>query len=131
MRAVRDGASRSGKKPSGPARIPYGPHTGISSIARARCERKQLCCYINLDLSFKMSNVPNFVTRKKENKRKKVERGGHIIKCFLTELGRAGRENIWHSVNKYIILHVLIEYDGLNLTSHTLIYFQVVQKIGW
>ena len=36
------------KKPSSPARIAYGPHTGILSIARARCELKQLCCYINL-----------------------------------------------------------------------------------
>ena len=32
-------------------------------------------------------------------KEKKNEKGGgHIIKCLLTELGRAGRENIWHSV---------------------------------
>ena len=31
--------------------------------------------------------------------KKKMEKlGGHIIKCLLTELGRAGRENIWHSV---------------------------------
>ena len=28
-----------------------------------------------------------------------------MIKCLFTELGRAGRENIWpsHSVNKYIV----------------------------
>ena len=39
-------------------------------------------------------NIPNFVTRKK----KKEKRGGHMIKCLLTELGRAGRENIWPSV---------------------------------
>ena len=54
---------------------------------------------------------------------------GHMIKCLLTELGRAGRENIWlsvrthgprcarsvrpdlvrpsHSVNKYIIFVIL------------------------
>ena len=31
-------------------------------------------------------------------KKKKEKRGGHMIKCLLTELGRAGRENIWHSV---------------------------------
>ena len=32
-------------------------------------------------------------------KKKKMEkRGGHMIKCLLTELGRAGRENIWPSV---------------------------------
>ena len=44
-----------------------------------------------------MSNIPNFVTRtkkKKKKKGKKEKRGGHIIKCLLTELGRAGRENI-------------------------------------
>ena len=45
------------KKPSGPARIAYGPHTGILSIARARYELKQLCCYINPDFSVKMSDV--------------------------------------------------------------------------
>ena len=88
------------KKPSGPARIAYGPHTGILSILRARSELKQLCCCINPDFSIKMSNIPNFVTRKKKKKkkkekRKKEKRGGHIIKCLLTELGRAGRENIW------------------------------------
>ena len=34
--------------------------------------------------------------KKKEKKIKKREkRGGHMIKCLLTELGRAGRENIW------------------------------------
>ena len=27
-------------------------------------------------------------------KKKKEKRGGHMIKCLLTELGRAGRENI-------------------------------------
>ena len=36
--------------------------------------------------------------KKKRKKEKKVRRGGHMIKCLLTELGRAGRENIWHSV---------------------------------
>ena len=58
----------------------------------------------------------------KKKKKKKEKRGGHMIKCLLTELGRAGRENIWpsvrtprprakyfpvrpsYSVNKYILL---------------------------
>ena len=31
----------------------------------------------------------------KKKKKKKEKRGGHMIKCLLTELGRAGRENIW------------------------------------
>ena len=31
-------------------------------------------------------------------KEKKEKRGGHKIKCLLTELGRARRENIWQSV---------------------------------
>ena len=31
-------------------------------------------------------------------KKTKEKRGGHMIKCLLTELGRAGRENIWPSV---------------------------------
>ena len=62
------------EKPSGPARIAYGPHTGILSIARARSELKQLCCCINPDFSVRMSNIPNFVTRKKK-KEKKREKG--------------------------------------------------------
>ena len=33
-----------------------------------------------------------------KKKKKKVKCGGHMIKCLLTELGRAGRENIWPSV---------------------------------
>ena len=95
------------KKPSGPARIAYGPHTGILSIARARCERKQLSYCINPDFSVKMSDIsehsefdyPKKKKKKKQKKKgKKEKRGGHIIKCLLTELGRAGRENIWHAV---------------------------------
>ena len=80
-------------KPSGPARIAYGPHTRILSMARARCELKQLCCYISLDFSVKMSDVSEhseFNYPKKKKKREK--RGGNMIKCLLTELGRAGRE---------------------------------------
>ena len=41
------------KKPSGPAMMAYSPHT----IVRARCELKQLCCYITLNFSVKMSDV--------------------------------------------------------------------------
>ena len=59
------------KKPSGPSRIAYGPHTGILSIARARSELKHFRCCINPDFSVKMSNIPNFVTRKKKKKRGK------------------------------------------------------------
>ena len=95
------------KKPSGPARIAYGPHTGILSIARARCKLKQLCCYINCYFSVEMSDVSehsefdNQKKKKQTNKKKKekkAKRSGHIIKCLLTELSRAGRENILHSV---------------------------------
>ena len=44
-------------------------------------------------------NIPiaNFISRKKQ-KKKREKRGGHMIKCLLTDLGRAGRENIWPSV---------------------------------
>ena len=44
-------------------------------------------------------NIPiaYFISRKKKRK-KKEKRGGHMIKCLLTELGRAGREKIWPSV---------------------------------
>ena len=35
---------------------------------------------------------PKKKTKKKKDKKEK--RGGHMIKCLLTELGRAARENI-------------------------------------
>ena len=76
------------KKPSGPARIAYGPHTGILSIARARCELKQLFCYINPDFSIKMTNIPNFVTPWPRAKYFPVRPS--------------------HSVNKYIILDIWV-----------------------
>ena len=43
----------------------------------------------------KKNNNNNKINKKKK---KKEKRGGHMIKCLLTELGRAGRENIWPSV---------------------------------
>ena len=65
---------RGRKKPSGPARIAYGPHTGILSIARARYKLKQLCCYINPDFSVKMSDLSEHsefdYPKKKLNKQK-------------------------------------------------------------
>ena len=36
-----------------------------------------------------------------KKKKKKDKRGDHMIKCLLTELGRAGRENIWPSVKAH------------------------------
>ena len=36
-----------------------------------------------------------FFPEKKKKKKKTEKRGGHMIKCLLTELGRARRENIW------------------------------------
>ena len=45
------------KKPSGPVRIAYGPHTGILLIAGARCELKQLCYYVIPGFSVKISDV--------------------------------------------------------------------------
>ena len=63
------------KKPSGPAKIAYGPHTGILSIAHTRCELKQLCCYVNPDFSVKMSDVSEYSDSEfyypKKNKNKK------------------------------------------------------------
>ena len=80
------------KKPSGPARIAYGPHTGIFSIV---LQWKRARDANNNNFSVKMSDVSEhseFCYPKK--KKKKEKRGGHMIKCLLTELGRAGRENI-------------------------------------
>ena len=80
------------KKPSGPARIAYGPHTGILSIARARSELKQLCCCINPDFSVKMSNIPNFVTRKKKiEKKREKEKGWWSYNKMLIDWVRSGR----------------------------------------
>ena len=39
-----------------------------------------------------------YFPKKKKKKKKMEKRGGHMIKCLLTELGRAGRENIWPSI---------------------------------
>ena len=86
------------KKPSGPARIANGPHTGILSIARARCELKQLCCYIRKSRLFGQNEQHSEFCYLKKKKKQKEKRDGHIIKCLLTDLGRAGRKNIWHSV---------------------------------
>ena len=60
--------------------------------ARARCELKQLCgnCYINPDFSVKMSDVSEHSEFCYPEK-KREKRGGHMRKCLLTELGRAGR----------------------------------------
>ena len=106
------------KRPFGPARIAYGLNTRILSVVRARCELKQLCCYINPDFSVKMSNIPNFVTRGKKEW-KKEKRGGHIIiigtRSWRTDLATLGpyamtsgqifsRPARPNSVNKYIIL---------------------------
>ena len=54
------------------------------------------------DFLVKMSDLSehsefDYPEKKKEQK-KKEKRGGHMIKCLLTELGRAGQENIWPSV---------------------------------
>ena len=64
-----------------------------------------------------------------KKKKKKEKPDGHMIKCLLTELGRAGRENIWrsvrtpwprakyfpvrpsYSVNKYILWPVADNFD--------------------
>ena len=70
----------------------YSPHTGILSIAHVRCEPKQLCCYINLNFSVKMSDVSEHSEFDYRKKKKKEKRGGHIIKCLLTELGEAVQE---------------------------------------
>ena len=59
---------------------PYGLHTGILSIACAKCEPSE---HSKIDYP---------------KKKKKEKRGCHIIKCLLTELGQAGWENISHSV---------------------------------
>ena len=67
------------KKPSGPARIAYGPHTGILSLAQARSELKQLCCCINPGFSVKMSNIPNFVTPPPKKKKKKGKRKSVVV----------------------------------------------------
>ena len=82
------------KKPSGPARIAYGSSR----------DANELCCDSNPNFSAKMSDViehsdsESYFPKKKKKKRKKEKRSGHMIKCLLTELGRAGRENIWSSV---------------------------------
>ena len=90
MRAVRDGTSKAGKSRPAQDRVRLF----------ARCELKLLCCYINPDFSVKVSDVREHSERIfcPEKRKQKEKRGGHKIKCLLTKLGRAGRENIRHSV---------------------------------
>ena len=57
--------------------------------ARARCELKQFCCYINPDFSVKMSDVSEHSEFCDPKKKQKETRGGYTIKFLLTELGRA------------------------------------------
>ena len=62
----------------------------------------------------------DFITRKKIIKNKE-NRGGHMLKCLLTELAQAGRKTFgtwsWRtdltvrpseSVNKYILHHLIL-----------------------
>ena len=90
------------KKPSGPARIAYGPHTGILWIARTRCELKQLCCYGNPDFSVKMSDVSEYSDSEfyypKENKNKKKGKALWSYGKMLIDWVRPS-----HSVNKCTI----------------------------
>ena len=95
MKAVRDGASRAGKKPCGPARIAYGPHTGILSIARARCELKQLYGYINPDFSVKKIDVSehyefDYPKIKKKKTRKKKGKARWSYNKMLFDWVRSG-----------------------------------------
>ena len=52
-------------------------------------------------------------------KKKKEKRGGHMIKCLLTELGRAGRENIWPVRPSYSV-HIM----PANINSIVLLHLQ-------
>ena len=100
MRAVRDGASRSGK--SRPALL--GSRTalirGFYSAGKKRTKTTLLLYKSRLFGQNEQHSEFCYPKKKKKEKKKekKEKRGGHIIKCLLTELGRAGRENIWPSV---------------------------------
>ena len=48
--------------------------------------------------TFRLWLQKNNNNKTKQRKNQKEKRGGHIIKYLLTELGQAGRENIWHMV---------------------------------
>ena len=110
MRAVRDGTSRAGK--SCPA-----PHTGILSIARARCKPKQLCCYINPDFSVKLSEVSEHsesdYLKIKKNKKKKYS-----------------PVQPSHSVNKYILLDGLSYYNTRGYFASCVVFFRAPQGRG-
>ena len=87
MRAVRAGASRAGKS---------------AALRRSRTALYEMRTETTLllyksRLSVKMSDVcahsdtEFYYPKKKKEKKRKEKRGGHMIKCFLTELGGAGR----------------------------------------
>ena len=92
MRAVRDGSSRAGK--SHPALLGLRPSYGDFINSACKMRTKTTLLLYKSRLFGQNEQHSEFCYPKK----KKEKRGGHIIKCLLTELGRAGRENIWHSV---------------------------------
>ena len=89
MRAVRDGASRSGKSSPDRVRPSYGDF--INSAGKMRIKTTLLLYKSRL---FGQNEQHSEFCYPKKKKREKEKRGAHIIKSLLTELGRAGRENI-------------------------------------
>ena len=87
MRAVRDGASRSGKSRPDLLRSRRPSYGNFINIAGKKRTKTTLLLYKS-NFSVKMSNIPNFVTRKKNNKKKKWKK----------EKGKA-----WWSYNKMLI----------------------------
>ena len=84
MRAVRDGASRTGK-----SRLTL-LESRMATIRRfyqqrARGDLKQLCYYINPDFSVKMSDVSEYsdIEILPGEKKKKEKRCGRIIKMLI------------------------------------------------
>ena len=69
-------------------------------LRKAPYEGRKAVRYVNPNVSVKMSDVSEHSDSEfyHPTKKKRVKRGGHLIKCSLTELDLAGRENICYSV---------------------------------
>ena len=102
---------QSRKKPSRPARIAYGCHTGIFSIARARRELKQLCCYINPDFSVKKSDVNEHYEFDYPKIRKKNRTGKYLARGHGVRTERSEVRAPWtQSISTYSFFHLILPF---------------------
>ena len=138
---------QSRKKPSRPARIAYGCHTGIFSIARARRELKQLCCYINPDFSVKKSDVNehyefDYPKIRKKNRTGKYLARGHGVRTERSEVRAPWTQSIstysffprtkrlWNKLHVEIVESILLSKELLGIlyfyNFYATVWFRII-----